>query len=181
MAASDEHRRRLERDLHDGAQQRLLAVTYQLRLARAEALAAGRYEAAGELEDLGELATEALDELRSFAHGVFPAVLDEAGLEEALASIGDRSRVPADVECRLEVFMCGPAAQRAAYLFAKTVVESSEDGASLEAFVADGNLVLVATGVGCLDGVHLADRLGAAGGSVSRAGDRMEAVIPCGS
>src|SRR5919204_2954066 len=92
VEATDEARRRLERDLHDGAQSRLVNLNLALRLAR------------GKLDDpaeAGELLDEAIDELvatthelREFARGIHPAVLSEGGLEPALATLVARSQVP---------------------------------------------------------------------------------------
>jgi signal transduction histidine kinase len=98
VAAGDEERRRLERNLHDGAQQRIVAVTLQLRLiqrsvrdnpALAEQLASS---AATEL-------ALSLEELRELARGLHPAVLDR-GLEPALRALASRSPVPTAVLCQ---------------------------------------------------------------------------------
>jgi signal transduction histidine kinase len=97
VSAGDEERRRLERNLHDGAQQRLVSVSVSLRLAQAR-LAADR-EAADELLSgaSAELAV-ALEELRELARGIHPAVLTERGLGPALASLADRAPLPVEVE-----------------------------------------------------------------------------------
>ena len=85
VAAGDAERRRLERNLHDGAQQQLLALSYDLRLARA----GGDAALVGLLDAAGEETTAALEELRELAHGIFPAILGEAGLAPALATLAD--------------------------------------------------------------------------------------------
>ncbi|HEX8102257.1 MAG TPA: PAS domain S-box protein [Solirubrobacteraceae bacterium] len=86
-------RRRIERDLHDGAQQRLVMLTYQLRAARQKAGG----EAAELLDEaLGELDT-AIGELRELARGMYPAVLSEAGLAPALRSLANRAPLPVAV------------------------------------------------------------------------------------
>ena len=92
VAASDAARRRLERDLHDGAQSRLVAVALLLRSAR---LKAGEGTDVADLLDrsIGELQTS-LAELRDLARGIHPAVLTERGLEPALASLAGRAPVP---------------------------------------------------------------------------------------
>jgi len=93
VAAGDEERRRLERDLHDGAQQRLLGLGLALQLARAQL----GQEANGAAEILSEADAElraALDELRELAHGIHPAVLTEQGLGAALETLAERSPVP---------------------------------------------------------------------------------------
>ena len=99
VEATDAERRRLERDLHDGAQQRLVSVSLALRLLRrgsgepdgtdAEAIAAAD-EAAAELK-------VAIQELRELARGIHPAILTEAGLGAAITALAERSAVPATV------------------------------------------------------------------------------------
>jgi signal transduction histidine kinase len=96
VSAGDEERRRLERDLHDGAQQRLLSLGLALQLARGKLGADAN--GAGELltEADGELRA-ALDELRELARGIHPAVLTEQGLGAALRSLAERSPVPVNI------------------------------------------------------------------------------------
>jgi signal transduction histidine kinase len=94
--AGDEQRRRIERNLHDGAQQRLMALGINLRLARERV--EGRSQEAIELLDLSlhELG-EATAELRELARGIHPAVLTDRGLEAALKGLATRSPVPVEV------------------------------------------------------------------------------------
>jgi signal transduction histidine kinase len=98
VTAQDEERRRLERDLHDGAQQRLVAISLALRMARG--LVDPDVDAAlGErLERASDELVRALAELREFARGIHPAILTERGLVPALQSLAERSPVPAMVE-----------------------------------------------------------------------------------
>jgi signal transduction histidine kinase len=96
VTAGDEERQRLERNLHDGAQQRLLGLGLALQLARAKL----GDEANGAAELLAEADTElraALDELRELARGIHPAVLSEHGLTAALKMLADRSPVPVTI------------------------------------------------------------------------------------
>jgi signal transduction histidine kinase len=83
MAAADEERRRIERDLHDGAQQRLVALRIRIELA-AEAMAEGRGQPLEMLRQLGTEAEVALEEIRSLAQGIYPAPLANFGLAGAL-------------------------------------------------------------------------------------------------
>jgi PAS domain S-box-containing protein len=100
VSAADEERRRVERDLHDGAQQRLVALTVGLRLAQAKLGEDDRGELAEMLERLGDELRLALDELRDLARGIHPAVLTEQGLAVALESLALRSPVPTElIEC----------------------------------------------------------------------------------
>jgi PAS domain S-box-containing protein len=97
VEASDEARRKIERDLHDGAQQRLVSLALALRLARAKLP-----DEAGETEDrltaaLHEL-DQALEELRELARGIHPAVLTKHGLRRALGVLAGRSPIPVDID-----------------------------------------------------------------------------------
>ena len=94
LATGDAGRRKLERDLHDGAQQHLVALRMRVGLARELA----DPEAAQRLDDVGIELEEILEELRDLAHGLYPPVLRELGLREALASAVRRSASPATVE-----------------------------------------------------------------------------------
>jgi signal transduction histidine kinase len=92
VEAGDAARRRIERDLHDGAQQRLVALRIHLELA-AEKLGRSR-----ELEGLGVEVEEAIHELRGIAHGLYPPLLEEAGLGAALAAVAVQSALPVQVQ-----------------------------------------------------------------------------------
>jgi signal transduction histidine kinase len=91
-----EERRRLERDLHDGAQQRLVAMALNIRLARAklneDPIAADRL-----LAGAGEELDSALEELRELARGIHPAVLSDRGLATALETLANRAPVPVEL------------------------------------------------------------------------------------
>ena len=102
VTAQDEERRRLERDLHDWAQQRLVAISLALRMARG--LVDPDVDGAlGErLERASDELIRALAELREFARGIHPAILTERGLVPALQSLAERSPVPAMVESALD-------------------------------------------------------------------------------
>jgi signal transduction histidine kinase len=95
-SAADAGRREIERNLHDGAQQRLVAL--RMRLAVAEAQAASDGELQRSLGELGADAEATIDELRSLAHGVYPAVLVDHGLAPALVAVAGRSPLPVHVE-----------------------------------------------------------------------------------
>ncbi len=95
-AAADDERRRIERDLHDGAQQRLVALRVQLQLAAEQAEPANPTDAA-HLRRLGDQVDLAIDEIRSLAHGIYPAVLGFGGLGAGVRAAARRSTVPATV------------------------------------------------------------------------------------
>ncbi|MDQ0749817.1 signal transduction histidine kinase [Streptomyces africanus] len=96
--AFEAERRRIERDLHDGAQQRLVALTMTLGLARLDAPPG---PLADQLAKAHEQAGTALAELRELIHGIHPKVLADYGLEAAVADAADRSAVPVDVDLEL--------------------------------------------------------------------------------
>jgi signal transduction histidine kinase len=94
--AADLERARIERDLHDGAQQRLIALRIRLGLAE-ELLARDPGAGIAEVHELGFEAERALDELRSLAHGVYPSLLTDRGLPDALRSVAARAPMPVHV------------------------------------------------------------------------------------
>jgi len=96
LAAADEERRRIERDLHDGAQQRLVAVTLTLRLAESR-LVSDPASAAQLLAQAREEAQLAIDELRELARGIHPALLSDRGLGAALEALATRAPVPVQI------------------------------------------------------------------------------------
>ena len=99
-SAADAGRREIERNLHDGAQQRLVAL--RMRLADAEAQVVSDDELRRSLGELGADTEETIDELRSLAHGVYPAVLIDHGLASALTSVAVRAPMAVRVGVGLE-------------------------------------------------------------------------------
>ena len=93
VEAGDTERRRLERDLHDGAQARLVALAMKLRLARRRA----EGDVAALLDESSADLQESLDELRELARGIHPAVLTDRGLAAALRSLADRAPLPVEI------------------------------------------------------------------------------------
>lgn len=97
VEAGDAERRRLERDLHDGAQQRLVALSLALRRAQGHAASGADGALAASLNDASVLIHDALEELRELARGIHPAVLTEAGLAGAVTALCSRSPVPVEL------------------------------------------------------------------------------------
>ncbi|HEY5659662.1 MAG TPA: MASE1 domain-containing protein [Gaiellaceae bacterium] len=195
VEAGDAERRRLERNLHDGAQQRLVSVALKLRLVRGnlrrdpEAAEAFLADADGEL-DL------ALEELRELARGIHPAVLTDRGLEAALRALAERAPVPVELvglpEDRL------PASVEAGiyYLVAEAITNVAKYAQATQATVAVersngfATVVVRDDGIGGADPgagsglVGLADRVEALGGrlhieSPAGHGTELTAEIPC--
>jgi len=185
VESADAERRRLERDLHDGVQQQLLGLAYDLRIARAGAEADGDRELTDLLDSAVADAQGAFDQLRELAHGIFPAVLAEGGLQAALATLADVAPLPVALG-RVSNARYSAVVETTAYL---TVVEAVEDAATrtagyveVEAWDDGGALV-----VGVEDDgserrsriVPLDDRVGALGGTVETGPRTLRVVIPC--
>jgi signal transduction histidine kinase len=100
VAASDEARRRIERDLHDGAQQRLVALALRLRMAAEPST--GRGEPRTEMADAAAELMGVIDDLREISRGIHPAILSKAGLRPALRALGRRSVVPVELDMRVD-------------------------------------------------------------------------------
>ncbi len=185
IETGDTERRRLERDLHDGAQQRLLALSYDVRLARAHAQADGDPQTGSLLTQATDQAQAALGELRELAHGIYPAILAEAGLGPALATLADAAPLP--VELRGADQGRYPAAvETAAYLL---VAEALQDAAGRDAShttvstVRTGGRLVVTVNDDGTDRtaamVQLADRIGALDGRLAVEPRRLRAELPC--
>jgi signal transduction histidine kinase len=193
IEAGDRERRRLERDLHDGAQQRLVSLSLQLSTLRRR-LAPGSDEERLLAAAQGELAAS-LTELRELAHGIHPTVLTDHGLGPALESLAARASLPVDVAVAVERRL--PAAvEVAAYYFVSEALTNAAKHAratrvTVRTFVAGARLIVVVTDDGAggaslsagsgLRG--LADRVEALGGTLrvsspAGAGTSLRAAIP---
>jgi signal transduction histidine kinase len=189
VTTADAERRRLERDLHDGAQQRLVALTLELRLARLrlEAELDGDPTLVKRVQQAEGQLCGALAALRKLAAGIFPAVLADEGLAAAFEALAEdseeRLRIVRVPEGRL-----APAVEGAVYrLVSETLNHADGHRVSLTAFTDDGLLVVeVESERVPSDLTDLEDRLGALDGAVelAYAGDghaRIRAEIPCAS
>jgi signal transduction histidine kinase len=101
VAAADETRRRIERDLHDGIQQHLVSLILDLRTVQA-AVPPGLAELEGGLSRIAERVTGVFDHARELSHGIHPAILSERGLQAALKALARRSAVPVELGLRVE-------------------------------------------------------------------------------
>ena len=186
--ASDAERQRIERDLHDGAQQRLVGASFQLSLARSR-LADG-----GETVSRAEASVhDALERLRLLGHGIFPATLATDGLAAALEDMARASDVPVT----LDVPELGPDLERDVALAAYAVVAAAlahagkvpgSASAEVTAATRDRTLELRVQLMGSVelgqdDLVDVADRVGAVGGRLAvepiDGGVAVTAVMPC--
>jgi signal transduction histidine kinase len=175
IEAADRERRRLERDLHDGAQQRLIALTVALHGEPAHA----------------ELLT-ALEELRDIAHGIHPVALSEAGLDAAIRNVAEASRVPLQVLAVPSGRLPAPVEAAAHRLVADAVECAARDGdgGAVQVSIArEGGLLRTHVR---LPGVaperaaarleHCVDRFAALGGRLEAGpDDTIEGLVPCES
>ena len=185
VATADETRRRIERDLHDGTQQRLLTLALELRALR-DVISPQQQELLDKLSGIEEGLREVLDELREISRGVHPAILSEGGIRPALKALARRSAVPVELELD-SVDRLPPPVEVAAYYVASEALTNATKhaGASvisvrLEAREHTLRVVIHDDGVGGADPskgsgiVGLIDRAEALGGSItiaSPAGD----------
>lgn len=195
VAAGDEERRRIERDLHDGAQQRLVSIGLALRHAQ-HALGPAAPEAFRALDSAVAEITVAIDELRELARGLRPAQLD-AGLGPALRELARRAPLPVEVDVVGDRF--APEVETAAYFTAcegltNAVKHGRASKVLLNADRADGSLVISVAddGIGGATPrlgsglTGLSDRVAAQGGiltieSSEGRGTTLTAEFPCGS
>jgi signal transduction histidine kinase len=186
VETGDAERQRLERDLHDGAQQRLLALSYDIRRARAAAEADGDTATSPILAAAVDVATAALAELRELAHGIYPAILEAAGLASALENLADEAALKVDL--RADVERCDGPVENAAYgLVAEALDEAASRGASKATVSAErdsGRLVVTVADDGpprTSSLVAVADRIGAVGGQMWLDATEVRAELPCAS
>jgi signal transduction histidine kinase len=185
VETADSERRRLERDLHDGAQQKLLALSYDIRLARATADTHQDSATATTLTRAVEEANDAITDLRELAHGIYPAVLTEAGLGPALETIADTAPLP--IEILPSEDRRYPAAVEAAAYFAVThaiedAARRGADHATVTFSRRDGKLVVTIDGNGRghpSPTPAVADRVGAIAGEITTTDTAWQVEIPC--
>jgi signal transduction histidine kinase len=178
VRSADEARRRIERDLHDGIQQRLVSLALDLRAVQAGAPA-----------ELGELQTqlaraadglgEALEELQELSRGIHPAILSQGGLGSALKALARRSAVPVEADLKIEARLPEPVEAAAYYVVAEALANAAKHAHASVAHVAvqarDGRLHLWVhdDGVGgadpaCGSGlIGLTDRVQALSGAIT--------------
>ena len=194
IEAADAERRRIERDLHDGAQQRLVALTLNLRMAEKRA-ADGDPAAAELVRKAGEEAGLALKELRDLARGIHPAILSNRGLGAALEDLAGRASVPTRVSAAPAQRLPDQVEAAAYFVVSECLANIGKHAQATQATVAvtasDDRLEVVVSddGVGGAElgngsGIQgLEDRVGALDGSLSLqsppgGGTRVWASIP---
>jgi PAS domain S-box-containing protein len=177
VAASDETRRRIERDLHDGTQQRLVSLSLQLRLAEStvpEELEEARATIGGVAGELNRV----IDELREISRGIHPAILSEGGLGPALRTLARRSAIPVELGSVVDHRLPEPIEVASYYVVSEALTNAVKHADAsrvrVDAFVQDGSLRLSirddgvggANPVGGSGLIGLRDRVEALGGRV---------------
>ena len=195
VEAADTARRRLERDLHDGAQQQLVSLALDLRLLRARLKGS---DTVPMIDELSDKLNVALAELRELARGIHPAILTDRGLGPAVQGLADRVPLPVEVDVELPERPSPPVEAAAYFVTAEALTNVARYAKAREARVKirrAGDDVVVAVsddGVGGADveagtGLRgLQDRLAALDGRLTissppHEGTQLRAVIPCGA
>jgi GAF domain-containing protein len=194
VTAADEARRRIERDLHDGTQQRLVSLALAARIAEADA-AAGRDDLRAELSRIAAGLGDAAAELQEFSRGIHPATLSGRGLGPALRTLARRSAVPVDLDVSTNA-RCPEPVEIAAYYVASEALANAMKHArasriEISLAASDSSLLLSVRddGIGGADPARgsglagLADRVEALGGSIrvhstAGAGTHITADLP---
>jgi signal transduction histidine kinase len=195
LQASQEERQRLERNLHDGAQQRLIALS--LDLSMLESKLGDDPDARAQLDQARQEIAQSLEELRAVAHGLHPAVVSGHGLAVALESLVARAPVPVRLHIDLEQRVSEGIEVAAYYVISESLANIGKHAQATSATVAvertNGQLVveIVDDGVGGADSERgsglrgLADRVEALDGRLRvwtphGGGTRVRAEMPCG-
>jgi signal transduction histidine kinase len=186
VEAGDAERKRLERNLHDGAQQQLVALSLSLGLLRNRLAGNGGAVPSSELEQADAELRRAIAELRSVAHGLFPAVLAEEGFSAAVAALSEEARVPIVIR-GLPAERCSARAETAAYTVVASVARTATSGVTVNAERRGGSLAVeVETTGGEVDVVELEDRVRAVDGLLDAAQTvegrlTIHVEVPCAS
>src|SRR5882762_5119526 len=185
VTAGDEARRRLERDLHDGAQQRLVSLGLQLRSAE-NSLPPELHDQKRQLSDIGSGLSGVSEDLREISRGIHPAILSKGGLRPALKTLARRSPVPVDLDLDLDTRFAESVEVAAHYVVAEALTNAAKHAQASEVTLsarADDhnlNLSICDNGVGRANSrngsglIGLKDRVEALGGHI-------EVVSPAGT
>ncbi|MDT5182039.1 MAG: hypothetical protein QOI29_197 [Mycobacterium sp.] len=195
VTAADDARRRLERDLHDGAQQRLVSLALKARMT-ALSLPAGQDAIKAQLAEIVQGLGDVSEELRAISRGIHPAILSKGGLGPALRSLAFRSMVPVELDVDVPGRLPDRVEVAAYYVVAEALTNTARHAHAAEVRVsvkaADGHLDLMisddgAGGADLANGsglIGLVDRVAAVGGhlrvsSPAGVGTSLAASIPC--
>lgn len=177
VAAADETRRRIERDLHDGTQQRLISLALSLRATESK-LPADLSEIRDDLSRAADGLTGAVEDLREISRGIHPAILTRGGLGPALKALARRATIPVELDVRTEPHVSEPVEVATYYVVSEALTNAARHAGASAVWVeldTDGQCVRVAVrddGNGGADAsrgsglIGLRDRVEALGGSI---------------
>jgi signal transduction histidine kinase len=179
VESADRARQRMERDLHDGAQQRMLALSFDLQVAATVAESSGAEPAVEPLRAALERVVDATQELRDVAHGIFPVELSVSGLGPALESLADVRPLALVVEVP-DGRRYPPDVEIAAYAVAVEALDAGGGQVKVSVGEEGGRLSVAIEGVADWGErlVLVEDRVSAAGGEVALADGRLEVTLP---
>jgi len=198
VEAADSERQRVERDLHDGAQQQLVTLLLSMQAAKSEAVRQRDRRVADLIDANIAALRQALDELRELARGIHPTILTQAGLLPAIRSLAERSPIPVEVKGELGDIRLAPPLEAALYfVVAEAITNAVKHSKGRRMCVSVGHSPGLATvevsddGVGGADLsrgsglLGLTDRVAAVGGrlvvkSDLGEGTTINAQVPCG-
>jgi signal transduction histidine kinase len=184
VVTGDDARRRLERDLHDGAQQSLLALSYLVQVARGSAERQRDGDVVARLDGTLREVHGLLDELRGVAHGIHPAVLSQSGLAAAVRSLAEEASVPVEIGT-VPAERFEPSVELAAYVAvrdaAACAVVRRAPVLTVDARREDDRLLVDLGGAGSSLPTATADRVGALGGRLMGTATGLRVELPCGS
>jgi signal transduction histidine kinase len=178
VAASDDARRRIERDLHDGTQQRLVSLGLAVRAVQAS-LPSDLSDLHSELSRIATGLAGAVEELQELSRGIHPAILAQGGLAPALRTLARRSAIPVALDLRMDTRLPAPIEVAAYYVMSEALANAAKHAQASEIDISvtprDGRLMLSIgdDGIGGADRsrgsglVGLTDRVEALGGSIS--------------
>jgi signal transduction histidine kinase len=195
VSAADETRRRLERDLHDGIQQWLVALA--LRARKTASLAASEGSATQELSGLADDLVAVTDELREISRGIHPAILSDAGLDDALESLARRSAIRVDLDVSFQGRYDPTLEATVYYVVAESITNAVKHARASSVTVRGGRrngaieIEIRDDGVGGADPrrgtglIGLQDRVDSLGGTISfaspvGAGTTIRVTLPAG-
>jgi signal transduction histidine kinase len=195
IAAADEARRRIERDLHDGLQQRLVSLGLRAQLAQAS-VPADQRELNGELARIADGLAEALDTVREISRGIHPAILSEAGLGPAVEALARNSPVPVTLHSNVEGRLPNRVEVGAYYIISEALANAAKHAQATAVDISVGHrghaldLSVRDDGSGGADGsgpglTGLADRVHALAGTMQLVsprggGTRLRVRLPTG-
>jgi signal transduction histidine kinase len=167
VTAADHARRRIERDLHDGIQQRLVSLVLDIRGLQ-DAVPSDQRDLGDGLDDLSRRLNEAVDELREVSRGIHPAILSDAGLGPALRALARRSPMPVDLDLHVPGRLPEPVEVAAYYTVSEALTNAAKHAratvATVTAYIRD-------------DALHLEVRDDGAGGAVVGGGSGLVGLI----